>query len=146
MSSLTHYYQRAKSGIAGINPKDMVDLGEDYLVVGATGAMLGLISASIGGLDKTIAGFKVPVDGATSIALGVASISMRSKELRTASIAAGGSAATRTFEGFFKKAMGAHGEFDSNVMQQLPGGAPPGYGYGWGAESADPLLRAAQGL
>src|SRR3954471_14010972 len=109
MASLTHYYSRAKSGIAGINGKDMADMGEEWLVTGATGATLGLISASIGGLDKTVAGMPGPVDGVASLLLGLAGLSMRSKELRIASIAAGGSAATRTFEKFFKKAMGAHG-------------------------------------
>lgn len=148
MASLSHYYSRAKGGIAAINPAQMAELGEEWLIAGATGAVLGMVSASIGGLDKTVAGMPVPVDGAMSVALGLASLSMRSPELRTASIAAGGSAATRTFEKFFKKALGAHGEFDGDAaLPQFPGA---GYGYGWGAENgngfADPLARAAAGL
>jgi hypothetical protein len=145
--SLSHYYQRAKGGIANINGKDLANLGEDYLITGVTGAVLGLISASIGSLDKTVAGMPVPVDGAISMGLGLASLSMRSPELRVASIAAGGSAAARTFEKFFKKAMGAHGEFDGGAFPQLSPGMQAGYGYGWGAEASnDPLLRAAAGL
>lgn len=146
MASLTHYYQRAKGGIANINGKDLADLGEDYLITGATGAVLGLISASIGSLDKTVAGMPVPVDGAVSLGLGLAALSTRSRELRVASIAAGGSAAARTFEKFFKKAMGVHGEFDGGAFPQLSPQSGYNYGYGWGAESADPLLAAAQSL
>ena len=144
MASLSHYYGKAKSSLIGINTKDMVELGEDYLIVGATGAVLGLISSSLGGLDKTVAGMPVPVDGAVSLGLGLAALSTRSQELRIASIAAGGSAATRTFEKFFKKAMGAHGEFDGAGLPQFTAGY--GYGYGWGHESADPVQAAAAGL
>lgn len=144
MASLSHYYGKAKSSMMGVSTKDMVELGEDYLVVGATGAVLGLISSSIGGLDKTIAGMPVPVDGALSLGLGLAALSTRSPELRIASIAAGGSAATRTFEKFFKKAMGAHGEFDGTGLPQMTAGY--GYGYGWGHEAGDPVQAAAAGL
>jgi len=142
--SLTHYYSRAKSGMASISGKELTEIGEDMVIAGATGAVLGLISASLGGLDKTVAGMPVPVDGAASIALAFAGAGMRSQELRLASIAAGGSAATRTFEKFFKKAMGAHGEFDGQAeLPQFPGA---GYGYGWGWESGDRLAAAAQNL
>jgi hypothetical protein len=146
MASLTHYYSRAKSGMASINGAQLAEIGEDMVIAGVTGAALGFISASIGGLDKTVAGMPVPVDGAVSFALAFAGAGMRSQELRIASIAAGGSAATRTFEKFFKKAMGAHGEFDS--MAEVPQ-LGYGYGYGWGGEASgvqDPLIRAGQNL
>jgi hypothetical protein len=127
-----------------ISGKELTEIGEDMVIAGATGAVLGLISASLGGLDKTVAGMPVPVDGALSVGLAFAGAGMRSQELRLASVAAGGSAATRTFEKFFKKAMGAHGEFDGQAeIPQFPGA---GYGYGWGFESGDRLAAAAQAL
>ena len=140
--SLSMYYNRAKGGLMNINTKEMVDHGENLMIAGATGAVLGLISASIGGLDHKVAGFEVPVDGLASAGLALAGLSMRSPELLTASIAAGGSAATRTFEGLFKRAIGTHGDFDGgdipfgfgNAAPQLYGQSMPQQ-FGWGAES-----------
>lgn len=145
MAGLSHYYGRAKSGLMNINPHEATQLGEDWLIAGATGMMLGLVSASIGGLEKDIAGFKVPVDGLFAFGLGAAGLAMRSPELRTASVAAGGSAATRTFEAFFKKALNAHGDFDSS---DIPFGHDPHQlsagGYAYGAD--DRLIEAARSL
>lgn len=137
-SSLSHYYASAKGGLAHIDPKEMADLTEDFMITALTGAGLGLASASLGGLDKKIAGFPVPLDGLASIALGFASLSTRSPGLKIASIAAGGSAATRTFEAIFKKGIGVHGEFEDL------GGGYGGMGFGGG--SHDRLVEAAKYL
>jgi hypothetical protein len=160
MSGLAHYYGKAKAGLMGINHKQAEEHGKQLLVAGGTGAVLGLISAVTGGLDKKIAGFEVPVDGVASLALSVAGLATRSPELLTASVAAAGSASTRSFEAIFKKTMGAHGDIDSGMAmgfghQQLQAGygfgAPPQvhqsqFGdVGFGGET-DPILRAAHGL
>ena len=121
MAAMTHYYGRMKGSIESINPKDMSQLTEDWLITAAAGAGIGLVSAAVGGLDKNIMGFNVPVDGLISIALGAAGLmdhanQKRSSILKIASIAAGGSAAVRTFEKFFKSNMhgvfGIKGEFE----------------------------------
>jgi hypothetical protein len=122
--SISHYYGRAKAGMMNINPVEATELGEKWLIAGGTGLALGLISASMGGLDHKIMGMNVPVDGLMSLGLGVAGLSMRSPELQTASIAAAGSASTRTFEAIFKKGLGAHGDFDANDIPFGFGGAP----------------------
>lgn len=145
-----------------IDPKEATQLMEDYLIVAGTGLGLGLVSASIGGLDKTIAGFSVPVDGASSLLLGLAGLTTRNEGLKIASIAAGGSASVRTWEKFFKKALSAHGEDD--FYDQLPPGYGADYGaleageedndygysshgFGFGSDSyGDPLLSAARHL
>lgn len=141
MSGLSMYYQRAKGGLANINPAQAVELAEDWGIVGLTGLATGFLSASIGGLDKSFLGMNVPVDGAASIGIGLLSLSIRSPELRVASIALGGSASVRTFEKFFKKALSVNGEFDEDAAE-LGMGADYGYGYGYGAEN-DPLMEAA---
>lgn len=160
MAGLAAYYSKAKGGIGNINPKEMAQLGEDWALAGVTGLVLGLTSASIGGLDKNIAGFQIPIDGAASIISGIVGLSSGSQELRTASIAAAGSASTRTFEKFFKKALNVHGEDDDGFYDQLPPGygadygaleedndyGYTGHGFGFGNESADPLLAAARHL
>lgn len=107
-----------------INPAEAVQLGEDWMIAAGTGAVLGLMSAATGGMDKKIFGMEIPMDGLAAFGLALAGLSLRSPELKVASIAAGGSAATRTFENFFKKTV-AHGDFDQ-------GNIP--FGYGWGGE------------
>lgn len=147
MSGLAHYYHKAKGGLMGINPREATQHTEDLLIAGGTGLVLGLVSASINGLDKKIAGFNVPVDGLASAGLAVAGLMMGSPELKVASIAAGGSASTRFFEGFFKKTMGAHGDFDSSDIPFGYGAEPQQlqdqYGYGYGE---DRLMAAAARL
>jgi hypothetical protein len=138
--SLAHYYAKGKAGLMGINTGEAVQHGEDLLIAGGTGLVLGAISASIGGLDHSVAGMKVPVDGMASVGLALAGLAMRSPELKVASVAAGGSASTRWFESFFKKSLGAHGDFDGSDI-------PFGYGYGhelpaYGGRSAESRLAA----
>jgi hypothetical protein len=136
MVALSEYYGRAKAGIAGINPAEAADLGEDWLIAGATGAALGALSAMGGGLDKKVAGFPVPLDGVASAALALGGLLTHSKELKVASIAAAGSASTRAFEKIFKKGVGAHGELDEGTLS-----------LGYGAEgSHDRLVEAAKYL
>lgn len=153
--SLSHYYGRAKGGLMNIDPKQATDHVENLLITGGTGMVLGMVSAAIGGLDHSVAGMPVPVDGIASGFLSVAGLAMRSPELLTASIAAGGSASTRVFEKFFKKALGAHGDFDGGDVpfgwgqeaSQLPQGNPNEYGYGWGSDrTGDRLQHAAANL
>jgi hypothetical protein len=146
-SSLAEYYGRAKSGFGTINPRDMAQLGEDWMVTAATGAGVGLLSAALGGLDHEIAGFPVPIDGLASLALGYAGLSMGGETgemLKIASIAAGGSAAVRTFEGFFKKGFGTKvkGEFEELSFSQK--NLLPGFGFGQSAQ--DRLVEAAKYL
>jgi hypothetical protein len=159
MPSMTDYYGRMKSGFGSIDAKDMAQLGEDYMVVAATGAGVGLLSGAMGGLDHKIAGFTVPLDGLVSIGLGMAGLQMKGdtgRILKIASIAAGGSAAVRTFERFFKAGFSAKGEFEDlgsgmmgisgyRVHGQLPGGQyGPGVGFGAGAQ--DRLVEASRYL
>ena len=149
MAGLSHYYSRAKAGLMGINPHEATQLGEDWMIAGGTGLVLGLISASIGGLDKKIAGFTIPVDGLAAFGLALGGLMMRSPELKVASIAAGGSAATRTFEAFFKKSLGAHGDLDALQGGGLDALQDPyqlhaGWGYGYGQD--DRLVEAARSL
>lgn len=144
---LSHYYSKAKGGLMGINPREATQLGEDWLIAGGTGLVLGLVSASIGGLDKTVAGMSVPVDGMAAFGFAIAGLAAGSPELKTASIAAGGSAATRTFEKFFKKSFKANGDFEGEADYGY--GAEPAqlqdqYGYGYGHE--DRLVAAAANL
>jgi hypothetical protein len=150
MSSLSHYYSNAKRGLGGINSVEAVQLGEEFLITGGTGAVLGLIAASKGGsLDMKIAGMNVPIDGLLSFGLGLAGLSIRSKELKIASIAAGGSAATRTFTNFFKKGVGVAGDeisgedFGFGEHEQFAGSSQ----YGWGSDAShDRLVEAAKYL
>jgi hypothetical protein len=152
MASLTEYHQNMKNAIAGIDPADVAELGEDYMVVAAAGLGVGLISGAIGGLDHKIAGFNVPVDGLLSLALGGLGLHLRNDMIKTASIAIGGSASVRTFERFFKKAFGVKGEFEDLGMGQfggqqapfqLPGMRPK---MGFGASDQDALVEAAKFL
>lgn len=158
--SLTHYYSKAKSGLLNIDPKEGVALLEEWGIAGATGAALGLISAGVGGLDHKIFGFTVPVDGLASVVLGGVGLSIRSKELCTASVAAAGSASTRTFETLFRKGLGAHGdsEFDYVGSQMGFGFGNAGSmgqnrqqgqfsaGFGFDGEGKDRLIEAAKNL
>jgi len=127
-----------------------------------------LVSAAVGGLDKNIMGFNVPVDGLISIALGAAGLMdhanhKRSSILKIASIAAGGSAAVRTFEKFFKSNMhgvfGIKGEFEDlgrhgigqmgvsgHRFHGLPAYNQRGPGMGYGASAQDRLVEAARYL
>lgn len=141
MASMSSYYARAKGGIANINPAEMAQFSEDMMLAGATGLGLGFISASIGGLDKEVAGLQIPIDGLAALGLGLFGLSNRTPEINKAAIAAMGSVSTRMSERFFKRAFGVHGEGDD-----LPAlSSDYAYGYDWGAEG-DPLLMAAQGL
>lgn len=124
MSSLSHYYSRAKGGLMKINPNEAVQLGEDWMIAAGTGAVLGLMSAATGSMDVKIFGMEVPMDGLAAFGLALAGLSLRSNELKVASIAAGGSASSRWFESFFKKTA-AHGDFDGSDVP-----------FGWGAEPA----------
>jgi hypothetical protein len=149
--SLTGYYGRAKAGIGNIDPKEMAQLGEDYMVVAATGAAVALAGTMVGGLDKEILGFPVPVDGLISVGLGVAGLSIGGDSgelLKVASIAAGGSAAVRTFESFFKKGFGVRGDFtEASEVAGLPGYQGtygPTFAFGQGAQ--DRLVAAARFL
>lgn len=144
MASLSHYYGSAKAGLGKINPVEATELGEDMLIAGGTGAALGLIAAAKGGsLDMTIAGMQVPIDGLMSFGLGLVGLSIKSKELKVAAIAAGGSAATRAFTGFFKKGLAAHGELDGAVNEAFGNDMQ----YGWGADAGhDRLVEAARHL
>ena len=155
MASLMEYYGRSKSGFGSMHPRDMTQLGEDWLITAAAGAGVGLVSASIGGLDKTIAGVSVPVDGLIAIGLGFAGLQMggdTGKMLKIASIAAGGSAAVRTFEAFFKRGLKVKGEFEelgSGSGWQLGAGGPLpqfGPGVGFGNADQDRLVAAARYL
>jgi hypothetical protein len=146
MSSLSHYYSKAKGGLMNINPHEAVQLGEDLAIAGGTGAILGAMAAATGGMDKQILGMTVPMDGLASLGLAVAGLSIRSPELKVASIAAGGSAASRTFERLFKKTF-AHGDFDAENIPfgygEDPAQLEAGYGYGYGQ---DRLVEAAAAL
>lgn len=159
--SLSHYYGKAKAGMIGINPKEATELGEKLLIAGGTGAGLGLISAGLGGLDHKVFGFNVPVDGLASLVLGGVGLAIQSPELCTASVAAAGSAATRSFEALFKKGLGAHGDSDFDyVGSQMGFGAAPnpamdqtnqfagqfGGQFGFGADGKDRLIEAAKAL
>ena len=161
MTAMTAYYHRMKSGIANINSHEATALGEDLMVATAAGAGIGLISATMGGLDRKIAGFEVPVDGLISIALGVGGLMTHHYKyahvMKIASIAAGGSAAVRTFEKFFRSnlhSLGIKGEFEDlgsrgigyrGYPGQLPGYAP-GPGIAYGASPQDRLVDAARYL
>jgi hypothetical protein len=162
--SLSKHYNAAKAGLMGINPVHATEHAERLLIAGGTGLALGLISAGMGGLDHKVMGMNVPVDGLASLGLSVAGLAMHSPELLTASVAAAGSASTRSFEAIFKKGLGAHGDFDSSDIPFGFGGneAPQmGAGYGFGApqmgqgqfsagfgfdSSRDRLVEAAKAL
>lgn len=159
MASISEYYGRMKAGAGSINPKDATQLGEDYMIVAATGLGVGLISGAIGGLDKKIAGFNVPVDGLIAFGLGYAGLQFKSQPLKIASIAAGGSAAVRTFERFFKSAFHVKGELEDigsgmmgisgyRVHGQLGSGQTPYYGpgVGFGVGAQDRLVEASKYL
>ena len=164
MASMTEYYSRMKGGLAGIDPQEATELGEDWLITCAAGLGAGLVSGAIGGLDKKIAGFTVPIDGAISIGLGTLGLVMKGdsgKVLKLASVALGGSAAVRTWERFFKGAFHVKGEFEDlgggysgiegsqqNRWHSLPGYQPryvgPGVGFGVGEQ--DRLVEASRYL
>ena len=161
MAALTHYYGQMKHSIAGINSHEATALGEDLMVATAAGAGIGLISATTGGLDKKIHGFDIPIDGLISVALGVGGLMTHHYKyahvMKIASIAAGGSAAVRTFEKFFRShlhSLGIKGEFEDlgsrgigyrGYPGQLPGYAP-GPGIAYGASPQDRLVDAARYL
>lgn len=156
MPSMTEYYGRMKSGLGSIDPKDMAQLSEDWMIATATGAAIGLMSGALGGLDKKIAGFNVPLDGLLGLGLGFFGLQAggdTGKVMKIASIAAGGSAAVRTFEKFFKAGFKVKGEFEdlgsSGISGYLPGRLNqsqfgPGVGFGIGAQ--DRLVEAARYL
>lgn len=155
MTSLTMYYGRMKHGIGTINPAEAAQLGEDWLIAAATGAGIGLMSAALGGLDKKVFGVSLPVDGLVSVGLGVVGLQMGGESgqlLKIASIAAGGSAAVRTFEKFFKSGLKVTGDFEdlgsTGFDRRMGYGDVPlvGPGVGFGAGAQDSLVAAAQYL
>jgi hypothetical protein len=157
MEPMTSYYGRLKSGFSSIDPVDATQLTEDWMVAGVTGGILGLLSGALGGLDHKIAGFTIPVDGLASLGLGYVGLQAggdTGKVLKLASIAAAGSASTRTFEKFFKGAFHVKGEFEdlgSGAMgisgHRFHGQLPPyGPGAGFGVGAQDRLVEAAKYL
>jgi len=164
MVAMTDYYGRMKGAIGSINPHDATQLGEDWMITAAAGAGVGLLSAALGGLDRKIMGVNVPVDGLLSIALGGVGLMAHGTKyhkygpaLKIASIAAGGSAAVRTFEKFFKTNIHFRGEFEDlqHGMMNIGGrhhhfhGLPAyqqGPGMGYGANAQDRLVEAARYL
>lgn len=149
-------YRGFKASASSIKGEDMADLGEEWLITAATGAGIGLLSAALGGLDHKVFGLPIPVDGLVSIGLGVAGLEAQgdmARTLKVASIAAGGSAAVRTFEGFFKS--GLHlgttsTGFGHGYTEQLPPHMRHmhtyAYGFGGGASEQDRLIEAARHL
>jgi hypothetical protein len=170
MASLTEYYGKMKSGIGTINPQDMAQLGEDWMVAAATGAGIGLMSAALGGLDKKVAGINVPLDGLVAGGLGLAGLQIDGdggKILKLASIAACGSVSVRMFEKFFKAGFKAKGELEDLGSTGIQGhqlyGAPQdrlsqqalygeyseqliGPDVGFGASAQDRLVEASKYL
>lgn len=154
MASMTEYYGRMKAGFGQINPQDMAQLTEDFVVAGATGVGLGLVSAALGGLDHKVFGIDIPVDGVMSVGLGIAGLQMggpTGKALKLASIAAAGSATTRVAEKFFKAGFHMKGEFEDLGSGALGIGGhrwhgEPALGYGFGAGEHDQLVEAAKYL
>jgi hypothetical protein len=153
MVALTEYYGRAR-GHGSLDLRDLWDeLSPDWLVTAATGAGLGMLSAALGGLDVKIFGFPVPVDGLASLGLGVAGVYMGGETgglLKIASIAAGGSAAVRTFEGIFRRGFKVTGELeDLGGSGFTPAINPYGgssWGLGFGRPEQDALINAAKYL
>ena len=160
MTALSHYYGKMKHSITDIDPIEGRILGEDLMVATAAGAGIALISATTGGLDKKIHGFDVPIDGLISVALGVGGLMTHHHRyahvMKVASIAAGGSAAVRTFEKFFRsnlQNLGVKGEFEDLGSRGIgyrgyPGlqGYAPGPGIAYGASPQDRLVDAARYL
>lgn len=158
MASLTEYYGKMKHGFGTINPAEAAQLGEDWLIAAATGAGIGLLSAGLGGLDKKVFGVTLPVDGLVSVGLGFVGLQMGGESgqlLKIASIAAGGSAAVRTFESFFKTGLKVKGEFEDLGGSSMGfghhrmgyGGVPlVGPGVGFGAAAQDRLVEASKYL
>lgn len=153
MPGYMEYYGRAKGG-RGLDLKAIYEeLGEDWLIAAATGAGLGVASAALGGLDVKIFGFPVPVDGLASLGLGVASLQVggdMGRMLKIASIAAGGSAATRTFEGIFRRGFKVTGELEdlgsSGFASPLNPYGGSSWGLGFGRGEQDALVNAAKYL
>jgi hypothetical protein len=149
-ASLTGYYHQAGLSIGRIRSEDVEELGKDYMAVAATGAAIAFLGTAVGGLDKEIFGVTVPVDGLFSVALGAASLKVRGEPgnlLKVASIAAGGSAAVRTFEGFFKRGFGVKGDFTDLQHDRLPGyEGTYGPTFGFGGPAQDRLVVAARYL
>jgi hypothetical protein len=157
-TSLTAYYGRMKHGLGTINPDEAVQLGEDWMIAAATGAGIGLMSAALGGLDKKVFGVSLPVDGLVSVGLGLVGLQVGGESgqlLKIASIAAGGSAAVRTFESFFKSGLKVKGDFEDLGSTGMGfgghrmgyGGVPlVGPGVGFGAAAQDQLVEASKYL
>jgi hypothetical protein len=157
-TSLTAYYGRMKHGLGTINPAEAAQLGEDWLIAAATGAGIGLMSAALGGLDHKVFGVSLPVDGLVSVGLGLVGLQVGGESgqlLKIASIAAGGSAAVRTFESFFKSGLKVKGEFEDLGGSSMGfgghrmgyGGVPlVGPGVGFGAAAQDQLVEASKYL
>lgn len=154
MPSLTEYYSQAKGGFGSIHPEEMAQLGEDWMVAVATGAGVGLMSAALGGLDKKIFGIPVPLEGVAAGVLGFAGLKTEGTTgqiLKLASIAAAGSAASRTFEKIFKAGFHVKGEFEDLSGMSISGHRwhgdhlfedPAGFGVG----AQDALVEAAKYL
>ena len=128
------------------------------MIAGATGVGLGLVSVALGGLDKKVFGFSVPMDGVAAGVLGFIGLNMRGSSghaLKLASVAAAGSAGVRTFEKFFKAGFKMSGEFEELGGMGISGmrhfrhhGDYPAFGpaAGFGAGAQDALVEAAKYL
>jgi hypothetical protein len=160
MVAMTRYYGRMKGEFHSPSSEETAELTQDWLVTAATGAAVGLASATLGGMDKKIGGFNVPIDGLMSVALGVGGLVTRNHKyaqiMKVASIAAGGSAAVRTFEKFFRSNihLGVKGEFEDLGRHGIGELGVSGHGrrhalhsgYGYGASAQDRLVEAARYL
>jgi hypothetical protein len=153
MPSLTEYYGRAKHSFGTMDPADMAQMGEDWMIAAATGVGVGLMSVALGGLDKKVFGFPLPMDGVAAGVLGLAGMQMggtTGQALKLASVAAAGSAATRTFEKFFKTGFKVRGDLEDLGSMGISGSSWQGDqllgDVGFGAGAQDALVEAAKYL
>jgi len=128
MASLGSYYRRAMGAIGG---HSIGQMSMAWGAAGFTGAGLGLLSNSLGGLDQKVGSFSIPIDAVAGVALGVAAVGARSQVLKAASIAAIGHASVRFFEGMFHRhgvtIPGLHAGYDMPDLADLYPGHPAGF-------------------
>jgi hypothetical protein len=116
MPSLVDYYNASRAPAPIEQPT--AELGEALAIAAGTGAALAFVAAvDPDGLGFDVSCFKVPIDGAIGLGLGAASVSIKSPELRIASLAAIGAASARTFSRIFMRAPHAGLDFDANDIQ-----------------------------
>jgi hypothetical protein len=141
-SSLTKYYDRAKSSLGNISEKDIEKAAINLGVAAGAGVGVGALT-SILGTDKSVGGIKIPIDAAAAVGLAVAHAATGMRELEIASFAAAGIAAERLSSGIVKSALGkagthAHGDMDEGTYQ---------LGFGYGADTDnDQLIEDARSL